>query len=585
MKKIRALFKYARPYKMRYIWGIFCLILVDFLQLIPPKILGDVTDSLMYGNGSNMLLLKSIGIILVITVLIAFGRFVWRIYVNGSSRKIEYDIRSSYVKHLQSLSSDFYDERKTGDLMALATNDLNAVRMAVGPGVIMFFDSVVLTFATLFIMLSINVKLTVLALIPLPFIAIVSTKFGKMLHSKFGRVQRCFGRLTDVVQENFSGIRIVKSFVQEKKEYDKFLKENDNNFDANMDFVKIWGVFSPLVEFISLLSFAILIGVGGTLVIEGNISVGEFITFNMYLGNLVWPMRAVGMVINTIQRGDASLERIEEVMRVKPRIVDSSMAKDVEHLEGDIKIEDLNFKYKTGTGEVLKNVNLTIKSGETLGVVGRTGSSKTTLISLLLRLYNVEDGKVFIGGRDINKITLHSLRKNIGFVSQDPFLFSDTIADNICLAFDEVDMDKVKEATKMADIYDNIMDFPDKFDTMVGERGTTLSGGQKQRSSIARALIKNPDILILDDCLSAVDAKTEVSILKSLKEFMKNRTSIIVSHRISSVKDADNIIVLDNGSIVEYGTHEELLGINGIYKDIYNKQQIEEEIMSEGGEA
>lgn len=585
MKKIRALFKYARPYKMRYIWGIFCLILVDFLQLIPPKILGDVTDSLMYGNGSNMLLLKSIGIILVITVLIAFGRFVWRIYVNGSSRKIEYDIRSAYVKHLQSLSSDFYDERKTGDLMALATNDLNAVRMAVGPGVIMFFDSVVLTFATLFIMLSINVKLTVLALIPLPFIAIVSTKFGKMLHSKFGRVQRCFGRLTDVVQENFSGIRIVKSFVQEKKEYDKFLKENDNNFDANMDFVKIWGVFSPLVEFISLLSFAILIGVGGTLVIEGNISVGEFITFNMYLGNLVWPMRAVGMVINTIQRGDASLERIEEVMRVKPRIVDSSMAKDVEHLEGDIKIEDLNFKYKTGTGEVLKNVNLTIKSGETLGVVGRTGSSKTTLISLLLRLYNVEDGKVFIGGRDINKITLHSLRKNIGFVSQDPFLFSDTIADNICLAFDEVDMDKVKEATKMADIYDNIMDFPDKFDTMVGERGTTLSGGQKQRSSIARALIKNPDILILDDCLSAVDAKTEVSILKSLKEFMKNRTSIIVSHRISSVKDADNIIVLDNGSIVEYGTHEELLGINGIYKDIYNKQQIEEEIMSEGGEA
>ncbi|MEG2290563.1 MAG: ABC transporter ATP-binding protein [Clostridium sp.] len=580
MEKIKGLLKYAAPYKKKYLVGIFFLILVDFIQLVPPKILGYLTDGLSQGSATKGSLIKAIIYILIIALVMAFGRFMWRIYVNGTSRQVEYDIRSKFFKHLQGLSANFYNEKKTGDLMALATNDLNAVRMALGPGVIMFFDAVVLTIATICIMLTINVQLTILALLPLPFVAIVSQRFGKKIHKKFTKVQSCFSKLTDVVQENFSGIRIVKSFVQEEKEYEKFMEENDKNFQANMDFIRIWGVFSPLVEFISSLSFALLIIVGGTFVVLGKISLGDFVTFNMYLGNLVWPMMAIGWVINILQRGFASIERIEEILHTKADIVDENTEL-LESLNGDIVIKDLTFTYENVLSPTLKNINLRIKKGETLGIVGRTGSSKSTLVSLFLRLYNVGDGKIFIGDKDINRISLNSLRKNIGFVSQDPFLFSTTLSENIGLAFDKIDEEKVKDATIKADIYDNIKEFPLGFETIVGERGTTLSGGQKQRSSIARALIKDPDILILDDCLSAVDAKTEVKILENLKQVMKDKTSIIISHRISAVKDAHNIIVLEDGEIVEQGTHEELKNIPGIYKDIFEKQQIEQEIMEE----
>jgi len=310
------------------------------------------------------------------------------------------------------------------------------------------------------------------------------------------------------------------------------------------------------------------------------LSLGEFITFNMYLGNLVWPMMAIGWVINVLQRGFASLERIEEVLKVEPEIIDKYVD-NLESLKGDIKIKGLTFSYPGSTLPALKDINILIKKGETLGIVGRTGSGKTTLINLLLRLYNVENGKIFICGKDINKIPLSTLRHNTGYISQDPFLFSATISDNINLAFDEKDMDKVNEATINADLYDNIVSFTQGFDTMVGERGVTLSGGQKQRASIARALIKNPDILILDDCLSAVDAKTEVKILENLNKIMHKKTSIIISHRISAVKDANQIIVLEQGKIVQSGTHEELKLQNGLYKDIFEKQQIEQAIMAE----
>ena len=580
MKKLGDLLKYGKPYKKRYFIGITFLIIVDFLQLVPPKILGNLTDNLSRGTASRKTILYSIIFILIISLVIGLGRFMWRIYVNGTSRLIEYDIRKKFFGHIQKQSITFYDERKTGDLMALATNDLNAVRNSMGPGVIMFFDAIVLTIATIVIMLTISVPLTILSLLPLPFVALVSQKFGKKIHRKFGKVQRCFSRLTDLIQENFSGIRIVKSFVQEEKEYEKFSKENDKNFEANMEFIKLWGIFSPLVEFISSISFALLIIVGGTLVILGDISLGNFITFNMYLGNLVWPMMAIGQVINNLQRGLASLERIEEVLEIKTDIVDKNVQQ-VSDLKDDIVFNNLNFKYKTSQVPTLSNINLRIKKGTTLGIVGKTGSGKSTLINLLVRLYNVEDNMISIGDRDINRISLNSLRSNIGFVSQDPFLFSATISENIALALDEVDIPMVETAAKQADIYDNIKDFPKGFDTVVGERGATLSGGQKQRSSIARALIKNPDILILDDCLSAVDAKTEVKILDNLKEVLKDRTSIIVSHRISAIKNADKIIVMDNGKIVEEGTHEELKVKEGIYKDIFEKQQLEEKIMEE----
>ncbi|WP_017416695.1 ABC transporter ATP-binding protein [Clostridium tunisiense] len=581
MGKLNSLLKYAKKYKKRYFVGIVFLIIVDFIQLAPPKILGYLTDSLAQGTATKGKITVAVISILLIAAIMATCRFMWRIYINGTARYVEYDIRSKFFKHLQSLSTNYYNKNKTGDLMALATNDLNAVRMALGQGVIMFCDAVVLTIATLIIMLSINTKLTLISLIPLPFVAIISRRFGRSIHKKFTRVQSCFSKLTDVVQENFSGIRIVKSFVQEEKEYEKFLEENKNNLNANMDFIRVWGIFSPLIELIASLSFVILIAIGGRFVILGNISLGEFITFNMYLGNLVWPMMAMGWVINNLQRGYASLERIEEVLNTQPEIVDKYVEK-IESLNGDIVVKDLTFAYPDTDLAALKNINITIKKGETLGIVGRTGSSKTTLINLLLRLYNVENGKIFINGKDINKIPLDTLRHNIGFVSQDPFLFSTTLAENINLAYNELNLDKVIEATRNADVYDNIMDFPEGFDTMVGERGVTLSGGQKQRASIARALIKNPDILILDDCLSAVDAKTEVKILDNLKKIMKDKTSIIISHRISAVKEANQIIVLEQGKIAQKGTHEELKNEEGIYREIYEKQQIEQAIMAEG---
>lgn len=580
MGKLKSLLKYTKKYKKRYFVGILFLLLVDIVQLIPPKILGGLTDSLSQGNANINTIIKAICHMMIIAVIMSVGRFMWRIYINGTSRMIEYDIRSKFFKHLQKLSVNFYNENKTGDLMALATNDLNAIRMALGQGVIMFFDAVVLTIATLIIMLSINVKLTLMALIPLPFVALISRKFGKKLHKKFMRVQKCFSKLTDLVQENFSGIRIVKSFVQEEKEFERFAKENQNNFETNMDFIRIWGMFSPLIELISSLSFVILVAFGGKSVILGNISLGEFVAFNMYLGNLIWPMMAVGWVINVLQRGFASLERIEEVLNQKPEITDKYVH-DVKSIKGDIVIKDLTFTYPKSNYPALKNISVNIKEGETLGIVGRTGSSKSTLVHLLLRLYNIPNGKIFIAGEDINNIPLSTLRHNIGFVTQDPFLFSTTIAENINLAFEDLDMEEVYDATKAADIYENIVDFPEGFETMVGERGVTLSGGQKQRVSISRALIKNPELLILDDCLSAVDAKTEVKILENLTGIMKNKTSIIISHRISAVKDADQIIVLDEGEIVQKGKHDELKNQDGIYKDIYEKQQIEQAIMAE----
>jgi ATP-binding cassette, subfamily B, multidrug efflux pump len=581
MKKIKALFKHAYKYRFKYLVGILFLIFVDMLQLIPPKLIGYITDSITKGTATGTLLLKYIGYIVLIAFLMAIGRYVWRMYIIGTSRKVEYDMRNDYFRHLQSLSINFYNKNKTGDLMALATNDLNAVRMALGQGVMMMTDSITLTITTIIIMLTINVRLTLISLIPLPFVTLVALKFGKNIHKRFLRVQKAFSKLTDMVQENFSGIRIVKSFVQEQKEYEKFLEENENYLETNMSLVRITGIFHPMIEFIASLSFVIFLGIGGIFVIYGYISLGDFIAFNMYLGNLVWPMMAVGWVINTIQRGFASLERIEAVIREKPEIIDRNVEQ-TDSVKGDILINNLTFNYPGSDISSLKNVSLKIKGGDTLGIIGRTGGSKSTLVNLLVRLYNVEAGKISIGGRDINRIPLAVLRENIGFVPQDSFLFSSTVGENINLHFEDLDMEKVAQAAKDSDVYENIMDFSDGFNTVVGERGVTLSGGQKQRISIARALIKNPDILILDDCLSAVDAKTETKILENLKRIMKDRTSIIISHRISAVKDSNMIAVFDEGRIIELGTHSELLANKGLYYDIYEKQQLEQKIQEQG---
>lgn len=580
MNKLKALFKYALKYKRQYLIGILVLIIIDALHLVPPKILGRITDSFSTGQAEKSFILKNIALFIIVAILTAVGRFIWRILIVGTSKHIEYDLRNSFFGHLQKLSVNFYNKNKTGDLMALATNDLNAVIMALGFGVVMIIDSLFLSAITIITMLTINVKLALISLIPLPFISLTASKFGKRIHKRFLKVQKSFSELTDVVQENLSGIRIIKSFVQEEEEFKKFTKQNQNNFNTNMKFSKLWGLMNPLVEFISSLGFVIFIALGGFYVIYGEITLGDFVAFNMYLGQLIWPMMAIGWVINVIQRGFASLERLEAVLQEKPEIYDNA-THNISSINGVVEIRGLTFTYPGTEIAALNHINIRVEKGHTLGIVGRTGSGKTTLINLLVKLFAVEEGKIIINGIDINKIPLKTLRENIGLVS-DPFLFSSTIAENINLAKDSLNMDEVHKAAINSDIYDNIIDFPNKFETLVGERGVTLSGGQKQRVSIARALIKDPEILILDDCLSAVDAKTEVRILDNLKSIMKDKTSIIISHRISAVKDSDNIIVLDEGKIIEEGTHEELLYNKGLYFSIYEKQLIEQKIQEEG---
>ena len=577
--------EFLQQYKWRYIWGIVMLIVVDGLQLITPKLLGKITDML----GSNTLTMKDIYKYIILIILVASGiaalRFAWRMLVMGTSRQLEYWLRNKFFAHLELLSPSFFNNRKTGDLMAHATNDINAVRMAFGPGIVMITDAVFLTISTIAILvLTIDIRLTLVALIPLPVIAIMMLIFSKTVMERNKEIQEAFSTLTDRVQESISGIRVVKSFVQEKKEIEKFAKANQENVDKNMSFIKLWGAMFPLVAFISLLSFLITLGYGGSLVIDNRISLGQFVSFVAYLGLLTWPMMAVGWVVNMLQRGTASMTRLNDILNTAPDIYDGENVDttiDINNLEAGIEFRDLTFTYPGAGVPALKNINIKLEKGKTLAILGKTGSGKTTLVNLLLRLYNVPENKLILGNTDINQIPLKVLRSSIGYVPQDNYLFSTTIRQNIAFANPELSMDKVEEAAKTAQVYDNVIEFPDKFDTMMGERGVTLSGGQKQRVSIARAIAKNPKLLILDDSLSAVDTKTEEKILEGLKQIMKNRTSIIIAHRISTIKDADEIIVLDEGKIIERGTHEQLVALNGLYNSIYQKQLLEEKIENE----
>lgn len=579
-------FKYLKSFliqnKWKYFWGIIVLILVDSLQLITPKILGRITDDLGNGTLSMNDIYFYIFAIIFLAILIAVCRFIWRMLVQGSSRNLEYWLRNKYFAHLELMAPNFFNNRKTGDLMAHATNDINAVRMAFGSGIVMITDAVFLTSATIIIMVTtIEIRLTAIALLPLPIIAVLMIFFGKTVQNRFKSVQESFSELTDKVQENISGIRVIKSFVQENSEISNFSIYNKNYLNKNMKLIKVWGLMFPAIAFIGTLGFLIAVYYGGSLVIADELSLGQFVSFIAYLDLLIWPMMALGWVINLLQRGTASMKRINEILDVAPEIFDGESVLDISSYRPSIQFKNLSFTYPGAINPALSGITLSIEEGKTLAVVGKTGSGKTTLVNLIMRLYNTEPGKLFLDGIDINNIPLDVLRKNIGYVPQENFLFSTTIRENIAFSDTYMGMEKISDAAKIAQVYDNIMDFPEKFDTILGERGITLSGGQKQRVSIARAIAKDPKIIILDDSMSAVDTKTEELILKGLKQVMKNRTSIIVAHRISTIKDADEIIVLDEGKIVERGTHEELVQLKGLYNSIYEKQQLEEKIERE----
>lgn len=569
---------FVKRHKAKYIFGIIFVLVVDVLQMVLPRIIGQITDDMQNRTINKAMLLRYAGLILLVALLTMTFRYLYRIYIIGTEKKLEYELRKKLFDHMLTLSSKYYNTHKTGDLMAHATNDINAVRMAAGMGVLLLVDTVFLTISVIIIMLAtIDIRLTLIALSPLPLIAIFSMVFGKFIHKRFTQVQEAFSGLTERVQESLSGIRVVKAFVQERPVLEQFNAASQKSLEKNMRLAKLWGIMFPLGQMVATLSYIIAFSYGGIQVINGHISLGEFIAFNTYLGLLIWPMMSFGWIMNIVQRGSASLDRINVILTAIPDIKDNDPLP-IGSIEGHIEFENVSFSYNKKQEPVLKDININLEPGRTLAIIGETGSGKTSLVNLILRLYDISGGKLKIDGNPIDRIPLSTLRTSIGYVPQDSFLFSTSIRENIAFGVEKASIKEIEEAAKTAQIYDNIMDLPDGFDTIVGERGVTLSGGQKQRVSIARALIKDPKILILDDSLSAVDTDTEERILQGLKVIMKDRTSIIIAHRISLIKHADEIIVLDNGQIVERGRHDRLIDLKGHYYSLYQKQLLEEEL-------
>ena len=586
MQEIKFIGKYVKDHWLQYLLGIAALFAVDLVNTYIPQFTGNITDGLTDGTLDMAGVMSLVWKILMMGGLIALGRFGWRFFLFGAARSIERDMRNDMFHHLEGLSMRYYNSHKTGDLMAHFTNDLQSVRMLVGMTVITTFDASVMLILVLFKMITyVNAQLTLIAVIPLILIIFGDYFYGKAMHKRFLAKQEAFSDLTDQAQEAVSGIRVIKAFVQERKELYAFAKTNLKNKDKNMAVVRLRAIFMPVLDLIIGASLLITLLLGGYLAINGTITVGQFIAFNSYIGMLVWPMMAVGECITSISQGMASARRIFRIFCEKPEIVDGENVKDVETLRGEVELKNLTFAYPDADKtNVLKNISVHVPAGSSLAIMGRTGSGKTTLANLMLRLYDCEDGAILLDGMPIREIPLQVLRQNIAYVPQDNFLFSDTIENNIAFGVEGLPFSAIEQAARDACIHDNIMDFPDGYQTVVGERGATISGGQKQRSSIARALLKDAPILILDDALSAVDTDTEEKILQNLKENRKGKTTILIAHRISTLQQAEQILVLEEGRPAELGSHEELLALGGIYAGVYRKQQLEKQLEKEGGD-
>lgn len=575
MNAVQFIFQYIKKHRFQYVAGMITLFVVDFANIFIPKMTGTITDGLqsrtMGWEGVRQVLVT----IFLLGLTLAIGRFLWRYFLFGAARAIEKELRNGMFEHLEKMSVEYFNEHKTGDLMTRFTSDLNSVRMAIGPAVISAFDASVMTIMVVFqMMYYVDVKLTLMAIVPMFLICIGEIYYGKLIYKRFQARQEAVSDLTDFVQESFSGVRVIKAFVRKRWEEKAFTKANQNAMDKNLDIARMQSVVMPLLDVIIGASSLITLVYGGYLTLNGEITLGRFVAFNQYINMLVWPMLACGESINMFSQGGASIRRIQEVFEEKPEIFDCEDRDEIEKLKGNVTFSHLTFCHKGHTEPTLHDINLDVPEGTTLAVIGRTGNGKTTLVNLLLRLYNTKPGMIFIDGHDINTIPLKTLRENIAYVPQDNFLFSDTLKSNIAFGSEE-DMGAIVRATEAACIHENIVAFPDGYETIVGERGVTLSGGQKQRSSIARALMKDAPILILDDALSAVDTDTEERILKNLKETRAGKTTILIAHRISTIQSADIILVLEDGEAREIGNHEMLMEKNGIYREMFEKQQLE----------
>ncbi|MEJ5307939.1 MAG: ABC transporter ATP-binding protein [candidate division WOR-3 bacterium] len=571
---IKFILSYYRKAPFKIIFGFIMLILVDIVQLIIPRVSQKAIDYIILGKDYFDKIVFLTIIIGGLALSIGILRFSWRMIILGMSHFIEYDFKNKLYDHLLKLDSSFFNRVKTGDLMAHMTNDMQAIRMSTAFGIISAFDSVFLFLATLVFMLKMNVKLTLLALLPLPFVSIITLVSMKLNFKYFKKVQESFSNMTDKVQELISGIKIVQSFNQQEEEVERFNIISKDYVDKNIILIKIWGIMFPLIFFFSDLGAAIVLFFGGQQTMLGEISTGEFIAFFVYLGIITWPMMAVGFASNIFQRGNASFKRVYEFLKEEPKIKNREKAKDI-LLEGNIEFRDVSFYYDENN-YVLDKISLQINKGEYIGIIGKIGTGKTTLIKLILRILIEKEGKIFFDGIDANDIRIESIRDSIGYVPQDSFLFSMTIKENIKFANRDADDRLIDEVIKISAFDKDLKDFKDGLDTLVGEKGVTLSGGQKQRLCIARALVRKPRILILDDALSAVDTNTEKEILKNLYTYSKNITTIVISHRISSFINADKIFVLKDGKIESSGKHDELILESPVYREFYRIQKLEE---------
>ena len=575
---------YVKRYWWRYLLGIAALFLVDRINARVPLLSGELTDGLAAGSldmqGVWNIALRLLGM----GALIMLGRFGWRFFLFGSARLIERDLRSDLFAHLETLSMSWYNEHKTGDLMAHFTNDLNAIRGLMGMTVISAFDATVMLVLVLISMIQfVSLKLTVIAVIPLIIILFGDFWFGKAMHQRFLARQEAFSALSDQAQEAVSGIRVIKAFVQERQELAAFAKANANAREKNLSVVRLMATVMPLLDLIVGLSLLLTLIFGGRMAIYGEITLGQFVAFNSYVAMLVWPMIAVGESVSNFSQGMASLRRVREILDAEPDIRDEGDPS-ITALRGDIVFDRLKFSYPGTSADrpTLEDISVQTRQGETLAVVGRTGCGKTTLMNLLVRLWEPDLPEMIrVDGRPLREIPLSVLHRDIAYVPQDSFLFSDTIENNIAFGADGADHAAVQAAAEAADVHDNIMEFPDGYETMLGERGVTVSGGQKQRIAIARALLKNAPILILDDALSAVDMDAEERILTRLKALRAGKTTLIVAHRISTIQHADHILVLENGRRAEFGTHAELLAQGGLYRSMYDRQQLEKQLKEE----
>jgi ATP-binding cassette subfamily B protein len=582
MKSFRSLKNDLLENRRRILIGLAALLIVDVLQLIIPRIVKHAIDDLTWGAIPPSRLLLYGGEVFALALGIGGFRYVWRVLLLGGARRIEKALRDRFFLHLQSLSPSFFSRMKVGDLMAHAINDIEAVRMSLSLGIVFLVDTIILGVLTIFFMIYIHPLLTLYAILPMPLITVITLFFSRTIHDRFEVLQKTFASLTERVRESIAGIRVVKAYVLEAEEKEKLSRLSQDYIRKNVNVTKVWGMFFPIILFFSNLSMVIVLYLGGRLTIFQSISTGDFVAFMSYLGLLAWPMMALGWAINVIQRGAASMDRLNKILEEVPEISDGPEATRSGELKGMIEVKGLTFSAGNGGRPILQDIQLTIPEGERTVIVGRTGAGKTVLCNLLARLLESPQGSLFIDRTEIHRIPLKRLRRSIGYVPQDTFLFSETIRENIAFGRVEAKDQEIEEAARIAQIYDEIMEFPEGMNTVIGEKGITLSGGQRQRVAIARALLMNPPIFILDDALSSVDIQTEERILEGLEKFLQGKTTILVTHRIAPLRKADRIVVLDEGRVAEIGTHTTLLERGGIYATLYWQREMEEELEKEG---